>query len=211
MTIKQEDGTDALAAFIAPASSTESDNEIVELESLAYHEPDHARPELTDDILSAKERIIYSKSWAADGHKVYIEDMESGQLIKLPSFSELFPGWDMPAVDASRDSITEDGLGADLVYGMTAKVIEVSESSVICAPLCEINLFATDQLIEVFFDSFQQSGSPNLQSGVTVFVSNYGKDCDLENSIITAASISELNGRCCDDQLSEDVSLISII
>ena len=179
-----------MAAYIASESGGADSDEMAELESLAFREPDPAQPELTDEILSARERIIYSRSWAADGYTVYIEDLESGRIERLPSFSELFPGWDMPAEDAPEDSITGDGLGADLLYGMTVRVVEAGESSVICAPLCDVNLFAAGQPIEVIFDSSEQGG-PSLQPGSTVFVSYYGRDCDLKNAVITAASISE--------------------
>lgn len=180
-----------MVAYIASESGGADSDEMAGLESLAFREPDPAQPELADEILSARERIIYSRSWAADGYTVYIEDLESGRIERLPSFSELFPGWDMPAADAPEDSITGDGLGADLLYGMTVRVVEVSGSSVVCAPLCDVNLFAAGELVEVIFDGTEQGGSPNLQPGDTVFVSYYGRDCDLKNAVITAASISE--------------------
>lgn len=190
LTIRREDGSGDLAAYIASESGGVDRDEMAGLESLAFREPDPAQPELTDEILSARERLIYSRSWAADGYTVYIEDLESGRIERLPSFSELFPGWDMPAADSPEDSITGDGLGADLLYGMTVKVVEASGSSVICAPLCDVNLFAAGQLVEVIFDSPEQGGA-SLQPGDTVFVSYYGRDCDLKNAVITAASISE--------------------
>lgn len=47
-------------------------------------------------ILKARELIINNTAWVADGYDANMID-ESGNRIPMPHFSELFPGWDLPA------------------------------------------------------------------------------------------------------------------
>ena len=46
-------------------------------------------------ILEARKLIINSTSWVADGHNG--GTLVDGKPVPLPHFSDLFPGWDMPA------------------------------------------------------------------------------------------------------------------
>lgn len=64
-------------------------------EYYAYLDLDTAPDELKPLIIEARNSIIYSKSWTVDGQcSLYTPD---GTLEALPEFSELFPGWDVPA------------------------------------------------------------------------------------------------------------------
>lgn len=74
-----------------------------ESESLEYHKGfayldlDEATPEVKEKILKARKELIYNTDWVADGYTGYIQDVETGEIIKrLPQFSEVFPGWDNP-------------------------------------------------------------------------------------------------------------------
>jgi hypothetical protein len=48
-------------------------------------------------ILNARHTIIYSTSWTVDGQGEYVRP--DGTVEKLPEFSDLFPGWDLPRMD----------------------------------------------------------------------------------------------------------------
>lgn len=65
---------------------------------LAYMDIDSAPMELQDDILAARAAIIFGdQAWTVDG-AVSVFNLD-GTVEKLPEFSELFPGWDVPAAD----------------------------------------------------------------------------------------------------------------
>jgi hypothetical protein len=66
-------------------------------EELAYVELADAPAEWQQKILDARYTIIYSNSWTADGQGEYVHP--DGTVEKLPKFSDLFPGWDMPKMD----------------------------------------------------------------------------------------------------------------
>lgn len=71
-------------------------------EEIAYLDLETASEEMQEEILEARELIIFNNDWVADGFTAFVTDAE-GVSTELPHFSELFPGWDLP-VD---DSITE--------------------------------------------------------------------------------------------------------
>ena len=51
-------------------------------------------------IQSARNAIIYSESWVANGISGRIKDSEGNTIFELPTFSEIFPAdWDMPAIN----------------------------------------------------------------------------------------------------------------
>lgn len=52
---------------------------------------DKADPLTKSLILEAREELIFSKSWAADGVKAYVADKEGNIKEKIPEFSSLFP------------------------------------------------------------------------------------------------------------------------
>lgn len=68
-------------------------------ERYAYLDVEKATPAMKEKILEARDVIIFNTDWVADGHQAYYEDAE-GNIEALPPFSEVFPGWDVPTVDA---------------------------------------------------------------------------------------------------------------
>lgn len=89
----------ALAAGI-PAE--EKSAALLEAEQYAWLDLDTASPELREKILDARDVIIHSTEWVADGYSMYVEDVRTGELIReIPKFSEVFPGWDPPEPDPS--------------------------------------------------------------------------------------------------------------
>ena len=67
-----------------------------------------------EKILEARKQIIYSTNWVADGLTGYVYDVNTREIIsEVPSFSEVFPEWDLPVdeeaviiIPESRDSFT---------------------------------------------------------------------------------------------------------
>ncbi|NBJ90877.1 hypothetical protein [Acutalibacter sp. 1XD8-36] len=55
-----------------------------------------AQKSIENKILEARREIIYSNNWIADGYEGYIGDRRTGTREKLPTFSTLFPDWDIP-------------------------------------------------------------------------------------------------------------------
>lgn len=105
--------TTAMAAAPAQAlNSIERQREarIEEAEAIAYMDLDSASVEMQERILKARETIIDSKSWVANGYEATLT-RKDGTVLKIPHFSELFPGWDVPvcesAVVMSSSSIPE--------------------------------------------------------------------------------------------------------
>lgn len=88
---------DAAAAAKADAQAeAERAKELEEAQKIAYQDLKTASKEMQAKILEARKLIINSTSWAADGYTAYTVDA-NGKKTQLPHFSDLFPGWEMPA------------------------------------------------------------------------------------------------------------------
>ncbi|MGO4789056.1 hypothetical protein AB4124_16675 [Paenibacillus sp. 2KB_20] len=61
---------------------------------LAYQDLDLSPEEWKDEILDARNSIIYSTSWTVDGQVAY--ELPDGTIEELPEFSDLFPDWEVP-------------------------------------------------------------------------------------------------------------------
>ena len=71
----------------------------------AYLDLETASPELADTILAARNTIIYHSTWVADGYKAQIVDVATGEVLEeVPTFSELFPGWDIPVETPAEEA-----------------------------------------------------------------------------------------------------------
>ena len=92
----------AIAVLICSSVITFASNSVNAREpdlELAYLDYDSATPEMKEKILAARNQIIFSTSWVADGYSASIGNVKTGEIIRvLPSFSELFPGWDIPVL-----------------------------------------------------------------------------------------------------------------
>lgn len=94
----------SITAMAAPAqefNSIELQNEarVKAAEEVAYMDMDSASAEMQERILEAREVIIESKSWVADGWTTTITRAD-GTVENVPTFSECFPGWDMPVCES---------------------------------------------------------------------------------------------------------------
>lgn len=75
----------------------EAQTALTEAAQYAYLDLDSATPSMQEKILEARNTIIFSKDWVADGYEAYVGDVTTGEILEvLPTFSSLFPGWDLP-------------------------------------------------------------------------------------------------------------------
>lgn len=87
---------------VAFAANTEAayDEQLQKENAIAYLDLDDASPEMQEKILEARREIIFNTEWVADGHFGYIQNMETGEIVReVPEFSEVFPGWDAPIIE----------------------------------------------------------------------------------------------------------------
>lgn len=184
-----------ITVFVAPEGAQDHRDESMsseEAEALAYLDLDSAEGEMKDRILEARRILIFSTSWVADGYSGSVQNVKTGEIIRtLPTFSELFPGWDLPVLPDTNDRITADGLGADCLYGLSIKVIAVNETNLIGVSQEPMNMFGTDREITVYLPEDTTSGDLGLKSGDTVFVSYYGSSCSLSEGSIKAYGIKK--------------------
>ena len=191
---KTPDDTDAgeVAVCVPPVKATTEESgemSVEEAEEYAYLDLDSASEELKEKILEARRIIIFHSRWVADGYSGKIENLITGEAEPLPVFSELFPGWDLPVYDPTEVEITEDGLGADCLYGLELTVLQVEDAFLRGSCRETMNRFDADQIITVFPPEDVSMETFDLKAGDTVFVSYYGKDCSRSNGTIRADAI----------------------
>lgn len=75
---------------------TENSKLIQEAMDYAYLDITSAPSNMKQKILDARKIIVTTKDWVADGYTAYIEDENGNLLKKIPAFSEVFPGWELP-------------------------------------------------------------------------------------------------------------------
>ena len=156
--------TTSLTCFAADntSSSFNAENEatLAAATQYAYLDLDTATPDMQEKILAARNTIIFSTDWVADGYEAYVEDITSGEVLEiLPSFSELFPDWDLPVNDIAllmspesnfletsfpTASITPASASSWLRLGSTSYYLQAASNSQNASP------FAT-----FFVDSFE--------------------------------------------------------
>lgn len=153
-----------------------------EAEKYACLDYDTASPELRQKILEARNVIICSEAWVADGYSACIMDTETGEVVRtLPAFSALFPGWELPVADTGN--VTKDGLGADCLYGLDLRVLRADGSTLLCSVTADLNGFAAGQEITVTLPE-----AADIRPGERIFVSYPGRNCDVTGGSILAES-----------------------
>lgn len=78
-----------------------SEARIEAAKEIAYMDVNSASAEMQERILEAREVIIESESWVADGWNTTITHAD-GTVEEVPTFSELFPGWDIPVCESAN-------------------------------------------------------------------------------------------------------------
>ncbi len=113
----------ALAALTVSAGAAPA---VWSVEELAHMDLDGAPASLRDDILAARAEIVYGgQSWTVDG-AVSIVNLEDGTIEALPEFSELFPGWEIPASDPVEAGYMPSDLTGDIEFGLNVR-LELSQ------------------------------------------------------------------------------------
>ena len=86
------------------ASAVSPDLSAMPASQLAYMDVYSASPETQQAILNARAEIIYGdQAWTATGNS-FIVDLETGEVKRVPTFEELFPGWDLPKVETTSQT-----------------------------------------------------------------------------------------------------------
>ena len=187
-------GSREVVVYVAPTEETaEGSGEMTveEAEEYAYLDLDSASEALREKILAAREVIIFHSRWVADGYSGNIWDVETGEIIEtLPAFSELFPGWDLPVYDTIQEQVTEDGLGADCLYGLELTVLQVEDAFLRGTVGKPMNWFGADGTITVYPPADPPLDTLGLEAGDSVFVSYYGRDCSVKDGVIRADGIT---------------------
>lgn len=84
---------------MASAATATLTSETAAVKALAYMDLDSAPVSMQEEILEAREKIIFGdQAWTVDG-AVCIVNLEDGTVKELPEFSDLFPGWDVPTAE----------------------------------------------------------------------------------------------------------------
>ena len=93
-------------AISIPAFAIDKEREV---SRLAYMNLDQTSEAMQEKILQAREEIIFSKSWVADGLQGFVYDKDGNVIEEVPQFSEIFPAdWDMPTFDVQEDIEVEN-------------------------------------------------------------------------------------------------------
>ena len=187
--VTRSDGAVIPAVFVAanPGSADDEGMTLGEAQAYAYMDLDAAPAELQEIIRKAREVIIYSQTWVADGLEAYVTSPD-GTVERVPAFSELFPGWELPTVDPGELSMTADGLGCDAKYGIFVEITEIQNDFMLCRATSTTMPFEAGQSMQVYFPAGFDADS--VKNGEIRFVSFYGKDCDGASETIYADEIS---------------------
>lgn len=102
----------SMTCYPASASSTCSNSpesqEIYSSRAIAYMNLDQASEEMQAQIIEAREEIIYSQAWVADGLQGYVLNADGDIIEEVPQFSDLFPAdWDMPSINNDEEQLSE--------------------------------------------------------------------------------------------------------
>lgn len=110
-------------------------------------------------ILAAREEIIYSQSWVADGLSGRILDCNGNVKRSLPQFSELFPeDWDLPV-----DEETQKPLNGMMGYSSSV-MSNLPEFDISHSFQGEVKLSAPSLPLTPPFCSFVTTGFPGLNN-----------------------------------------------
>ena len=74
-------------AFASGLETSCVDMALAEAAQIAYLDLEDASAEMREEILAAREEIIFSTDWVADGYTAYVEDQDGTIIRTLPAFS----------------------------------------------------------------------------------------------------------------------------
>ncbi len=160
----------------------------------AYQDLETASPEQKEKILKARETIIFSKEWVADGHTCFVED-STGEIVRvLPTFSEVFPeDWDVPVHPTTAFSSTETDA--------THQNVEEDEYSI--TPLDSTSWVRVD---EFNYYLKKASSSANAEPFVTFIVDPYEIGITIRTRVRSLTSSATCNIGYSDEATGEPLS-----
>lgn len=94
-------------AFASEFEKSDVDVALAKAAKIAYLDLEDASAEMREEILAAREEIIFSTDWVADGYTAYVEDQDGNIIRTLPAFSEVFPDWDLPVSETTYQADIE--------------------------------------------------------------------------------------------------------
>lgn len=110
------------AAPVSAARARASIDVPPEVLELAYSDLETASPEKKQEILEARNQVIYSaKNWYVDEGGLYFVSIDENTKTwrQVPKFSELFPGWDPPCAPAPKETSIESDVNFDFITEST--------------------------------------------------------------------------------------------
>lgn len=127
---------------------------------IAYMDVNSASAEMQERILEAREVIIESKSWVAEGWNATITHAD-GTVEEVPTFAELFPGWDMPVCKSADATRSSDVIELDSPVSQVVGVKLPKASSTTNAPDA-FHVLNIENELDVFVRDLTTSTSCNL-------------------------------------------------
>lgn len=127
---------------------------------VAYMDVNSASAEMQERILEAREVIIESKSWVADGWNATITHAD-GTVEEVPTFAELFPGWDMPVCESENAMRSSNVIAFDSPVSQVVSVKLPKASSATNTPAA-FAINGIENALEVYVRELTTSTSCNL-------------------------------------------------
>lgn len=128
----------------------------------AYRDISEATPAEKAKIMDARNTIIYSQGWVADGYELALVKAD-GTVENMPKFSELFPDWDIPVLnvtgnidDAVMMSSTFNERNSSSSYYYYLK----NPTSTNTAPFC--SFYHTGGYVNTYVNSLSSSQTCNI-------------------------------------------------
>lgn len=105
-----------------------------DVQALASMDIDSAPADMKEDILAARNEIIFSADgWYADKAGIYLVwfDNAKKEWGELPKFSELFPGWDLPTVvnESADEGLEVENRAAESLFNGSVRLKEPSTTT----------------------------------------------------------------------------------
>lgn len=121
---------------------------LAKFEAIAYQDLNEADPEMKKQILEARETIIFSRGWVANGATGRVLDANGNVIKELPQFEDIFPSdWEVPKM-LGQDTQKSDNLPenfyksptwGDALYFSGEVFLELPPDNYNSKPFCTVN------------------------------------------------------------------------
>lgn len=100
------------------------------VEEYAYMDLESAPKSLQQQILAARNDIIFNTSWIADDLDAYVTDAKGNIIEEVPHFSEVFPSdWEVPVLPVTHQNNTSTAPLADDEIDQTTHMVTLTYPS----------------------------------------------------------------------------------